>query len=662
MATLPTARVLQATSGGGLAKGSIILCVMACTQNGQLTARQYSRVQEVLNDHGYGPAPEAVAHNTQLNKLPSLVVGLTTATPGAINNVDTTGVTGTAAPSFSGAPYDDERLRIEIVDGGSLGTAGISFRVSRDGGASFLGGTIRLGTALTYLIPGTGVTVTFGASGRTLVAGDVLLANCTGPMWDAAGLSAGFDLVRNQPVRPRIILLCGDVDDSTDVQDVIDEISAMETEAQQYTRVLFSTRQRFPLCKMQKTKALTTGSASATGDLTFAASGHTITRASGSYVTDGFVVGQSVTVAGSASNNGVIGVLTAVSATVLTFGSGVVNETITNGLISGVAATISGAGPGLVTFAATTITRGIGSFITDGFKVGMMVTVAGSASNNGELGPLTAVSATVLTFAAGGVSETISGLGLTLTGTEPKSTARAAFGAIVGTTPQTAKVYHRASAWFARARRKSPINSTRKMRPSSWACAFRIMGHQENTSPAKKALGGLEGWSMYDANGELEFEAHDERIEGGILAFRGGCLTSDVELGGVFVALPLTLDEDDASLSRLPKGLVCDLAARISLRESNLILSSDVTLKADGTGFIKPGEAEKIEKIVTNRLRAVLLKKDTEGQRATDVSWKMARDVDLRDDGAEIPCETDVEGKGYIEQIKTTVRLSKAGG
>lgn len=659
MATLPSARVLQATTGGGVGKGSLILCVMSCTQNGQLTARQYSRIQEILDDHGYSEGVEAAAHNVERNSLPVLFIGLETATAGSVGPVDTTGVTGTASPSFSGTPYDDEKLQIEIVDGGTLGTAGISFRVSRDDGTSF-GGTIRLGTSLTYAIPGTGITITFGATGRTLVADDVMKATCFAPMWNAAGLSAGFDLMRNQSVRPRIILLCGDVDDTTDVQDVLDEIGAVETEAQQYTRVLFSARPRFVDAAMQKTKGLTAGSSTATGDLVFAASTHTITRTSGSFVTDGFVVGQSVTVAGSLSNNGVTGVLTVVSALVLTFGSGVVNETVTNG----VGTTVTGAGPGDIDFAATTITRNVGSFITDGFKVGMMVTIDGSATNDGStFGPLTTVSATVLTATSGALltASNESALVVAITGSEPKSTARAAFNTIVGSTPSTQKIGHRGAIGYARLRRKSPVNSTRKMRPVAWAVACRVMGHQENTSPSRMDLGGLEGWTMHDNNGVLEAQAHDERVEGGILAMRGLCATTDTELPGNFLALPVTLDDDDASLSRLPVGLVCDVAARIAKRETTLLLSSDVVLKNDGTGFIKEGDALKIEKTVTNRLRASLLTPGAESQRATDVTFTLARNVDLREAGAETPCEVLVTPKGYLEKVSTTIRVSRGG-
>lgn len=48
--------------------------------------------------------------------------------------------------------------------------------------------------------------------------------------------------------------------------------------------------------------------------------------------------------------------------------------------------------------AADTITRSTGSFITDGYYAGMLVTIAGTSNNNMTTGPIATVSATVLTF------------------------------------------------------------------------------------------------------------------------------------------------------------------------------------------------------------------------------------------------------------------------
>lgn len=59
--------------------------------------------------------------------------------------------------------------------------------------------------------------------------------------------------------------------------------------------------------------------------------------------------------------------------------------------------------PTNIAFAATTITRSAGSWITDGFRLGDRVTIrsAEDSGNNGNFGPITAITATVITIATG---------------------------------------------------------------------------------------------------------------------------------------------------------------------------------------------------------------------------------------------------------------------
>ena len=61
--------------------------------------------------------------------------------------------------------------------------------------------------------------------------------------------------------------------------------------------------------------------------VTFAAAGSTLTRSAGSWVADGFLVGQEVAVSGSTFNDGFLGTVAAVTATVLTVSGSIVNET-----------------------------------------------------------------------------------------------------------------------------------------------------------------------------------------------------------------------------------------------------------------------------------------------------------------------------------------------
>lgn len=60
--------------------------------------------------------------------------------------------------------------------------------------------------------------------------------------------------------------------------------------------------------------------------LTFSALAHTITRDSGSFLSDGFAVGNTVIVASTSSNNGTFGPITVLTDTVMTFAAGLANE------------------------------------------------------------------------------------------------------------------------------------------------------------------------------------------------------------------------------------------------------------------------------------------------------------------------------------------------
>lgn len=71
-----------------------------------------------------------------------------------------------------------------------------------------------------------------------------------------------------------------------------------------------------------------------------------------------------------------------------------------------------------LTFSAAshTVTLSSGSFLALAFAVGQNVTASGTSSNNGALGPILALTPTVMTFAAGLVNEGPDTSGATLTG------------------------------------------------------------------------------------------------------------------------------------------------------------------------------------------------------------------------------------------------------
>lgn len=315
MATLPSSTVVLDESGAGVAVTGDLICIMSCSELGTANqVRTFTKVQDDLDTFGRCDGVEFAAHLVEVAKCPYMRVKLATATAGAIGPVDTRGVTGTSVITFTGTPLDEEDIVLDVVTGGTIGTAGIVIKVSRDGGKTY-GGLIRLGTANTYAIPGTGITANFAAG--TLVANDRALCKAFGPKFDGAGLTAAFAALAAYPRKPRVILLCGEADDGTDVDSIITEVEAFETTHGRHTVVIHSLRDKHP-------DVVTKGVA----DVDFDGTADTITRGTGSFVTDGWKVGMVVTISGTTLNNGTGHVVTNVAASVLTVSStpGLVTE------------------------------------------------------------------------------------------------------------------------------------------------------------------------------------------------------------------------------------------------------------------------------------------------------------------------------------------------
>lgn len=160
--------------------------VMGCSSSGTAAQIVATSNPNTLKDNlGYGPLVEAAALAC-LAGATVLAMKTTTATPGSATAVQFTG-SGGSVITVSGTPYDDYFVEFLVVTGGTRGTAGITFQLSLDAGRNF-GPVLALGTATTYAIPNTGITLNFAAG--TLVAGDTAKFKCTAPAWDTAGVLA----------------------------------------------------------------------------------------------------------------------------------------------------------------------------------------------------------------------------------------------------------------------------------------------------------------------------------------------------------------------------------------------------------------------------------------------------------------------------------------
>ncbi len=104
--------------------------------------------------------------------------------------------TGTSTITFSGAAYDETYPLVTIAAGGTVGTTGIQFTVSLDAGRSLNLPRVSLGTATTYAIPQTNITITFEST-KTVVAADTSRCHTIAPAWNMAGLTAALLALQN---------------------------------------------------------------------------------------------------------------------------------------------------------------------------------------------------------------------------------------------------------------------------------------------------------------------------------------------------------------------------------------------------------------------------------------------------------------------------------
>lgn len=180
----------------------VIGCTSAGTANVPTTS---TNPNDFITNNGYGPAVQAAAFIAARTGNPVCLVKAATVTNGSNTTVTKTG-TGSSAVTLSGNPFDTYYGLITVTNGGTIGVSGITFTVSLDAGRSIYQ-TVSLGTASTYAIPNTNLTVNFGAG--TLVTGDTLAWVSTEPLWNDAGVSSAMQALWTLPSTFLDILITG---------------------------------------------------------------------------------------------------------------------------------------------------------------------------------------------------------------------------------------------------------------------------------------------------------------------------------------------------------------------------------------------------------------------------------------------------------------------
>lgn len=173
----------------------ILALIAAATTGTQNVAAGYTRPQTIQTEKGYGRLASFGAYAMATSKNPILAVRPTTATAGAYGTFTNTGA-GTATPAAGGTePNDDFDAYVIFGTGGALGTTGITYQTSLDGGAT-LSPVKALGTALNIVIANTGVTIVLGTSSQTILAAQTIAFKTTGPLPTTSDLTAAYEALR----------------------------------------------------------------------------------------------------------------------------------------------------------------------------------------------------------------------------------------------------------------------------------------------------------------------------------------------------------------------------------------------------------------------------------------------------------------------------------
>jgi hypothetical protein len=614
MVAIPRATTTVRDQAGAAATGLDVVCIWTpAAVNADAVPRIFGSAAAVYAFHGYCEGVEYASLHAERTRKPFLVCALPIATAGVVGRENKTGNTGssvsTVAAGGSGVLAEHEGVaKVDHPSGTTItvGTDQVKLLISLDGGRTFK--SVRLGTATSYAIPHFGVTISFTVG--TLKGGETIHTWFgSAPRSDSAGWLAARTALAAQQKGFRSVLLCGDLQNSTEANAYVGQINLYETANERFVYGRASVRDRLPLAAMSLSPVRVVGSPS----LTFAevgASSDTCTRAAGSFLTDGFAALDFVTFSNTVSNN-VSGQIAALSPTVLTMGTTDLNpETLTTAVVV--------AYHGL-TFTATTMARSRGSWIADGFRLGDSYTVAGTVSNNGTK-VITGITDTTITFASGGVAESVSSQSVTVT----TGQTIAAWAADLDASFAAVDDKPRLDMSLGRGRVSSSFSGWYLRRPAAWAASLREYQHDLHIATWRKSDGPVD-FDLFDAAGNRV--EYDDRVDGGAASaarFTSLRTWANGPAGG-FVSLSLTRASEGSLRGMTHNEAVIDLACTtVQLNTENAAIGVSLILNDDGTATTASLDAIKAQ--VDKALeQALLVNKLGEGPRASAAEWNPDR-------------------------------------
>lgn len=172
--------------------------VMTTATHGLMTGDITTIAGHLINTAAVGTWRVIVLSSTTFSLTGSTGAGVGgatgTSTPDGV--VQLGSASSTSEITITGTPNDTYYVKVRVVTGFTVGTTGGVIRVSLDAGRTY-GPELAVGTATTYAISGTGLTLNFSAG--ILTAEDTATCGTTEPLPDAAGIVAALETLRASP-------------------------------------------------------------------------------------------------------------------------------------------------------------------------------------------------------------------------------------------------------------------------------------------------------------------------------------------------------------------------------------------------------------------------------------------------------------------------------
>jgi hypothetical protein len=198
---------------GTLPAGANLLAIVGPANSGaQDSPLVMSRTKDVIARHGGGPLVHAACYAISSFGIPVCCVRSGATAAATEDTIDVTGVLGSSVVTYGAdtTADDDYELWFQVVTGGTVGTAGITYQWSLDGGRTPSPITA-LGTATTFVFPNSGG-VGFAFAAGTLLAGDTVKGRTHAPKFSGTDVGNSLTALRTTSIPWGIVELCGDID------------------------------------------------------------------------------------------------------------------------------------------------------------------------------------------------------------------------------------------------------------------------------------------------------------------------------------------------------------------------------------------------------------------------------------------------------------------